>query len=87
MSCELCQADGVKLYEDEICWVRECNPSGLLVASKLHGLPEVEDGNDLEEMIEVGRVMGNKVYGEGKWFYDYSRGNSNHFCFYIRKKS
>jgi len=85
--CELCHPVGVKLYDDEICWVREGNPSGLIVALKLHGIPDVEDGNEIEEMIEVGRLVGNKVFGEGNWVYSYSGENVEHFSFHIRRKA
>jgi len=81
--CELCQATGAKLYENEICWVRE-HLSDLLVAWKLHGSPDDEEGDDLAEMIEVGRIMGNGVFGEGKWVYDYN--SDIHFNFHVRRK-
>jgi hypothetical protein len=85
-SCELCQAEGAKLYDDALCWVRPCNSCkpDLVVVFKQH-TSEISQ-REREYLVGVATIVANREFGMSQWEFDFTmRKTPQHFHLHCRE--
>ncbi len=87
-SCELCEAARLTewFHEDDRCWIAECESCSVpMVVWRSHGItPPIDDH---QHMLNQLALVGDKLFGEEKWFIDDNmRQIPDHFHAHVRKK-
>lgn len=70
-SCQLCEAAKVtvRFYEDEECWIAECESCGVpMVVWKRHG--QNPPDATVKSMLAKLRLVGNEYFSGGEFFID-----------------